>query len=290
MDRVETAFRLRSLALIAGAQEARAMIQHQTIYGDHNEGLLADTLRRHLGSRWSVGSGEVLDMDGGLSGQCDIIVYDSSMLPHAFQTMAGNVTVLAHAVGAVIEVKSTISNTPFRRSGEGDAQLLYRQAKAIKGFLDVALTKGFKALRERGDAEHLDLQNKLLHTGITPALRLPPVFGFAYRSDAHAKSVVEAYNKCGIDQWTAPVFVLDAPRDAQTVKTLMKEASKSGIDACTSLVEELRMPNGYLLRDDGHGHFEAHELKADALRYLIRNIVGFLHKIAPTSAMLTTQN
>ena len=82
---------------------------HEGEKGRNNEQLLADFLREFLPGKYAVGSGFIVDSRGGISKQCDLILYDRLFNPElfAFDDMANFYPV--EVVYATIEVKTTIN-------------------------------------------------------------------------------------------------------------------------------------------------------------------------------------
>lgn len=94
-------------------QQAKVFItKHNPTTGALAEAVLREFLQEHLPRRVSVEEGFIIDPEGGLSKQCDIIIYDSHH--HAPFYRAGQVVVVpVEAVIAVIEVKTSINKSGF---------------------------------------------------------------------------------------------------------------------------------------------------------------------------------
>jgi hypothetical protein len=108
--RVEEQFKAESLMMLAKVDTAKHTTSHPTIYGTHNEMILIEFLRRYLPSRFSVCQGQIVNPNGDLSPQCNIIIHDQTIFPPAMVFENGARIVYAHAVYAVIEVKTTLAN------------------------------------------------------------------------------------------------------------------------------------------------------------------------------------
>lgn len=94
-------------------QQAKVFItKHNATTGALAEAVLREFLQEHLPRGVSVEEGFIIDAKGGLSKQCDIIIYDSHHYAPFYRT--GQVVVLpAEAVIAVIEVKTSIVKSRF---------------------------------------------------------------------------------------------------------------------------------------------------------------------------------
>lgn len=94
-------------------QQAKVFItKHNATTGALAEAVLREFLQEHLPRGVSVEEGFIIDAKGGLSKQCDIIIYDSHHYAPFYR--AGQVVVLpAEAVIAVIEVKTSITRPRF---------------------------------------------------------------------------------------------------------------------------------------------------------------------------------
>lgn len=94
-------------------QQAKVFItKHNATTGALAEAVLREFLQEHLPKGVSVEEGFIIDAKGGLSKQCDIIIYDSHHYAPFYR--AGQVVVVpVEAVIAVIEVKTSINKTRF---------------------------------------------------------------------------------------------------------------------------------------------------------------------------------
>lgn len=108
-------------------------IQHPGSKGGEREDGLKNFLMERLPTRFSVVSGEVVDVHGNTSPQLDIMIYDKSV---NFPLLSASTQVLpAEALLAAIEVKSTISNAEVIRCCEAARKLrkLRPYGKKLKG-------------------------------------------------------------------------------------------------------------------------------------------------------------
>lgn len=86
----------------------RANITHSGSKGDALENAWIEWLRNYLPSRYSVDKAIVIDSDGNISHQMDIVIYDNWFTPFIF-TQNGFHYIPAEGVYAVFEVKPDIS-------------------------------------------------------------------------------------------------------------------------------------------------------------------------------------
>jgi hypothetical protein len=129
MANVEAFFQLEAQRLRAEADMAAQWVsdKHWATVGTSRESALRRFIRGHLPSRLACGTGFVVgSSDGGrLSRQCDLLVYDPTVVAPLFAE-EGFVVVRADAVSAVIEIKSHVDEKEFR-----DALDHVRSVKAL---------------------------------------------------------------------------------------------------------------------------------------------------------------
>ena len=106
-------FEFLSQELLAKLAQVKSYItKHNQTIGVLTEEIVRDFLRKHLPSLVSVEQGFIIDQDGELSKQCDILIYDSQSYAPLYR-INDIVVVPAESVLAVIEVKTTINSTIF---------------------------------------------------------------------------------------------------------------------------------------------------------------------------------
>ncbi len=93
------------------------LISHNGEKGSENESLLKDFLISLLPKKLSVGTGFIVDSNGCMSKQCDIIIYDSLYSPNLIQFRENTIFPI-ECVYAVIEVKTTITNDCVEKAFE----------------------------------------------------------------------------------------------------------------------------------------------------------------------------
>lgn len=102
--------------LFSGLQKAMAgelglnrdVISHSGSKGDALENSWIDLLRKYLPSRFSVDKAMVIDYEGNVSDQIDIVIYDNFYTPFVFQ-QNGFKYIPAEGVYAVFEVKPDLN-------------------------------------------------------------------------------------------------------------------------------------------------------------------------------------
>jgi hypothetical protein len=106
-------FNFTSQELLIELNKVRHFIKrHNPTIGVLTEEVLRSFLKKHLPSLVTVSQGFVQSIDGKISKQCDIIIYDSLAYAPVYQ--AGNIAIIpSDAVIALIEVKTKIDSTTF---------------------------------------------------------------------------------------------------------------------------------------------------------------------------------
>ncbi|WP_066435619.1 DUF6602 domain-containing protein [Chryseobacterium sp. CCH4-E10] len=92
----------------------RANIIHSGSKGDALENAWIEWLRKYLPSRYSVDKAIVIDFEGNISHQMDIVIYDNWFTPFIF-TQNGFHYIPAEGVYAVFEVKPDISGSSDKK-------------------------------------------------------------------------------------------------------------------------------------------------------------------------------
>lgn len=103
--------------MIAQLETARANIPHATIMGKVTEDSWLNLLKKHLPSRYMVSGGLVIDVDGNVSDQIDVIVFDRHYSPLVLK-QEDVVYIPAESVYAVFEVKPEISKSTIEYAGK----------------------------------------------------------------------------------------------------------------------------------------------------------------------------
>lgn len=87
-----------------------ALFSHQGEKGSGNEEALRRIVRSFVPERFGVGTGFVIDKNGALSRQCDIIIYDKQQYPSLFSLTSLHMFPV-DIVLATVEVKTTLDKT-----------------------------------------------------------------------------------------------------------------------------------------------------------------------------------
>lgn len=92
---------------------------HPGEYGMYRERCLKELLKSVIPEKYRIGDGFIINVEGTVSTQCDILIYDPNIIP----TMDNDVARFypAEGISAIIEVKSTLSKS-------GLSSALYKMA------------------------------------------------------------------------------------------------------------------------------------------------------------------
>ena len=94
----------------------RRSVPHPTLKGDASELKWVEMLKKYLPERYEVEKACVLDADGNLSDQIDIVIFDRQYCPLLFNH-AGVLYVPAESVYAVLEVKQAFNKDMVEYAG-----------------------------------------------------------------------------------------------------------------------------------------------------------------------------
>lgn len=96
--------------MVAQLNTNREFIPHPSSKGDSLENVWIEWLRKYLPSRYCVDKAMVIDSEGNLSDQLDLVIYDQHHTPFVF-TQNGISYIPAEGVYAVFEVKPELKGT-----------------------------------------------------------------------------------------------------------------------------------------------------------------------------------
>ncbi len=96
---------------------AQEFISHPGTKGDVTENNWLDWMRKYLPKRYCVDKAFVIDSDGNISEQIDIVIYDKQYSPIVFE-QNGAVYVTAESVYAVFEVKQELNKQYIEYAGK----------------------------------------------------------------------------------------------------------------------------------------------------------------------------
>src|ERR1700730_11405322 len=103
--------------MIASLSNYREIIQHPGTKGDAAELQWRTMLNQYLPKRYSTDAAFVLDCEGNISEQIDIVIYDRQYSPFLFNQNDAKF-VPAESVYGVIEVKQDLSAANIKYAGE----------------------------------------------------------------------------------------------------------------------------------------------------------------------------
>ena len=106
-------FRGISQKMMQDFESISSQIHHSGSKGEVREAILKKFLEDYLPKKYSLSSGEVIDREGNVSNQCDIVIYDASNCPLILNQGDFNVFP-CEPVLATIEVKSILDLSEIR--------------------------------------------------------------------------------------------------------------------------------------------------------------------------------
>ena len=148
----------------------QAQIRHPGERGRERESALKQFLSEYLPSRYSIAKGEIVDSQGSVSRECDLVIYDATKCPLLLSGDDYRVFPVEPVLG-VIEVKSRLDESELRDAVEkvACAKRLYRKSGPVLGVV-FAYTSSYRQdpmqktarclqrlNREVGPVEYLDL-------------------------------------------------------------------------------------------------------------------------------------
>ena len=89
--------------------EESKKIKHPVGNGDNSEGGWKGFLNNILPKKYGVDNGYVIDSEGNISEQIDVIIYDNLYSPYIMSSGSGVKYIPAESVYAIIEIKPTIT-------------------------------------------------------------------------------------------------------------------------------------------------------------------------------------
>ncbi len=107
-ERIQYLFTALQKKMQSELEGARLVLEHPTTLGDSCELKWIDWLKKYLPKRYCADKAQVIDSNGNLSQQIDIVIYDRQYTPFVFND-SGAVYIPAESVYAVFEVKQTLN-------------------------------------------------------------------------------------------------------------------------------------------------------------------------------------
>ncbi len=101
----------RSIAKVLDTsfEVSSSIANHKTVLGDARESFIRDVLQRFLPRNISIGSGQIVDAEDGISRQIDLIIYRNDF--PILRTFGSADVYLIEGVVATVEVKSQLNQT-----------------------------------------------------------------------------------------------------------------------------------------------------------------------------------
>lgn len=121
-----------------------SLFEHQGVKGEGNELALRELLTKFIPKRFGIGTGVVVDREGNISRQCDIIIYDTQLYP-SLLSMSSVHMFPVDLVYATIEIKTTLTAQTSKDALQNIASV--RRLKYIEAeFADFHTTQGGGAI------------------------------------------------------------------------------------------------------------------------------------------------
>lgn len=117
-DRLRSAFLAKQKCLLAALEIAPSLTGHGPTIGDDSEANWVRVLREFLPARYGITKGQVMDSQGGISDQIDLLIYDAQYTPLLAKTAKEDLFVPAEAVYAVFEVKQEMNRKFLEYAGK----------------------------------------------------------------------------------------------------------------------------------------------------------------------------
>ncbi len=119
-----------SIQMLSDFEKSRKALNHSGLKGAANEQIVKDFLRQYLPRTLDISSGTIVDSNGGVSRQLDIIIHDSAKTPIFYQSE--NVRVIpVECVYAVIEVKAYLDKSELEKAFDNMKSVKKLEKKAF---------------------------------------------------------------------------------------------------------------------------------------------------------------
>lgn len=117
-------YRVRVQAALAAAREA-CRVDHPGLQGQIREIVVRELLRPVLPPTFGVGRGKIVDSFEGQSGEVDVVIYNSAVLPPFLYTDASSLGLFPfEACVYAIEVKSTMTAASWKQAAQTAASVV----------------------------------------------------------------------------------------------------------------------------------------------------------------------
>lgn len=121
-DKLKDLFDALQNKLKAGLGAAKATIGHPVAKGDASEANWLDMLQRHLPHRYQADKAFVIDSQGSMSEQIDVVIYDWQYTPVMYNH-DGQRVIPAESVYAILEVKQQLDKGNIEYAGRKAASV-----------------------------------------------------------------------------------------------------------------------------------------------------------------------
>jgi len=155
----------RAASAVAEAQ-ALASVQHRGLQGQLREVVVRNLLRPLLPIELGIGHGEVISSYDQHSSECDVIVYNNSIVPSLLLDRTAGIFTL-EAVLFTIEVKSTLNNVELKKThaaAKKMSKLLHRPGSGEPGTTPpehvIPCLLAFKSDLDQGQTTEIDRYKK----------------------------------------------------------------------------------------------------------------------------------
>jgi hypothetical protein len=156
---IDEMFRGIAGRLLVDFDRIQAQISHAGERGKQREYALTTFLKKYLPRRYSLGTGQIIDCQGQISKQCDIVIYDAFNCP-LLLAEEGYQVFPAEAVFGVIEVKSTLDANMILSSAQNiQAVKTLHRKEPIAGIVFAYRSKYKKEPKIQGVANALRRTN-----------------------------------------------------------------------------------------------------------------------------------
>lgn len=128
-ERLKSLFESLQKQMLAELSTNRLFIDHPGTKGDSIENVWIEWLRKYLPTKYCVDKAIVIDSNGDISHQMDLVIYDEQFTPFVFN-QNGVKYIPAEGIYAVFEVKPEINKAYIEYAGEKIASVrkLHRTA------------------------------------------------------------------------------------------------------------------------------------------------------------------
>ncbi|MDP9535215.1 hypothetical protein Q7L38_21815 [Pseudomonas protegens] len=143
---------------------------HSGVLGDARESFIRDVLKRFLPSNISIGAGQIIDAQGGISKQIDLIIYRNDF--PTLRTFGSADVYLIEGVIATVEVKSQLNEKSLFEALENGKSVRNLKPSVLRHSLDEYSARIY-------DRDYQNLTVSQMNSVM--GLVLPPAYVYGYR-------------------------------------------------------------------------------------------------------------